>query len=276
MATITVLVDDRVHARGLLGEHGLAIWVDTGLNRVLFDTGQGLALKNNAERLGIDLASADAIVLSHGHYDHSGGVRMALGAAPDATLVVHPETFGPKFVRRESGDGLYVGVPEPDTLHESLLGRNVIQTREPLEVVPGVTFTGQIPRETGFEDTGGPFYRDLAWRQPDALDDEGALILATDAGPVALVGCAHAGVVNTMRAVAHLSRREKLAAVIGGMHLLRASAERLERTAAAVEEHGVDVLAPCHCTGAEALCLLGRRCAGRFQEVSVGWKLSVG
>ncbi len=90
MIALTLLSENTVRGAGLLGEHGLAYWLDTGTHRVLFDTGQGMALQPNAAKLGIDLGRADAIVLSHGHYDHVSGLPMALQAAPAAELWFHP------------------------------------------------------------------------------------------------------------------------------------------------------------------------------------------
>ena len=97
MITITVLVENTARGPGILGEHGLAWWIDTGTHRVLFDTGQGMALTHNATRLGIKLAQADAIVLSHGHFDHVGGLEEALAAAPQAPLFFHPRGIEAKF-----------------------------------------------------------------------------------------------------------------------------------------------------------------------------------
>jgi 7,8-dihydropterin-6-yl-methyl-4-(beta-D-ribofuranosyl)aminobenzene 5'-phosphate synthase len=100
---ITLLAENRAHGTGILGEHGLAVWIETPEHRVLFDTGQGLALQNNAEMLGIDLASADSIVLSHGHYDHVGGLKWVLAQAPEAVLHMHPDATEAKF----SGSGAH-------------------------------------------------------------------------------------------------------------------------------------------------------------------------
>ena len=110
-ATITVLVEDTAGSPGLIGEHGLSLWIDTGRHRVLFDTGQGPALAPNARALNVNLGEADAIVLSHGHYDHTGGLPAAMQAAPAAKLFLHPAALERKFsvqnVRARASDSVH-------------------------------------------------------------------------------------------------------------------------------------------------------------------------
>ena len=103
MISLTILSENTVRGAGLLGEHGLSYWLDTGAHRVLFDTGQGMALAHNAEKLGIDLGQADAIVLSHAHYDHVSGLPYALSEAPTAALWLHPAATERKFIRSPKG-----------------------------------------------------------------------------------------------------------------------------------------------------------------------------
>jgi 7,8-dihydropterin-6-yl-methyl-4-(beta-D-ribofuranosyl)aminobenzene 5'-phosphate synthase len=109
--------------------------------------------------------------------------------------------------------------------------------------------TGPIPREAAFEDTGGPFYLDPGGRRADAMEDDLALWIQTDRGLVVCVGCSHAGVVNTLNYILRLNPGSKIRAVVGGMHLLNASEDRLERTIAALRALGPELLVPCHCTG---------------------------
>jgi 7,8-dihydropterin-6-yl-methyl-4-(beta-D-ribofuranosyl)aminobenzene 5'-phosphate synthase len=191
MISVTLLCENTARGAGILGEHGLAFWIDTGAHRVLFDTGQGLALPNNARRLGIDLATADAIVISHGHYDHVGGLAHALAAAPVAVLHLHPAATEAKF----SGSGgpgsapgrrLSLPILEEETFRTP--DRRVITDIAPHEVVPGVRTTGEIPRCNDFEDTGGPFYLDAELTRPDPLRDEQSLYLTTAEGIVLLCG----------------------------------------------------------------------------------------
>jgi 7,8-dihydropterin-6-yl-methyl-4-(beta-D-ribofuranosyl)aminobenzene 5'-phosphate synthase len=218
----TVLVENTAGRGDLGAEHGFAIWLDFGEHRVLFDTGQSDLVCRNAAALGIDLAAADAVVLSHGHYDHAGGLPAVRELAPRARLFMHADA----------------GV-DP-------CGLQTVASDRPEEVVSGVRTTGGIALTTDFEG-----------RNP--RPDDQALFFEVGAGLVVIVGCAHAGVVNTLRQVLRLTGLDRVHAVIGGMHLGGASADRISRTAVALHDLGVRHLSPCHCTGDTAI--------ERFREV---------
>ena len=165
MTALTIVSENTVRGAGLLGEHGLAYWLDTGTHRVLFDTGQGMALQHNAAKLGIDLATADAIVLSHGHYDHVSGLPLALAAAPSAELWFHPASTELKFIRSAEGRARRIST---DFMARGNFGESRIVHRvsKPAEIVPGLWVTGGIPRANDFEDVGGHFSSMMRWRFP--------------------------------------------------------------------------------------------------------------
>jgi 7,8-dihydropterin-6-yl-methyl-4-(beta-D-ribofuranosyl)aminobenzene 5'-phosphate synthase len=276
MTAITVLVENTARGAGLLGEHGLAWWIDTGAHRVLFDTGQGMALVPNAARLGVDLTQADAIVLSHGHFDHVGGLAAALRAAPRAAVVLHPRAVEPKFTGADPAAARRLSIPFVETEAFRDAGRRVVATRAPAEVAPGIWATGEIPRMNDFEDTGGPFFLDAALTRPDPLADDQALYLPTPAGTIVLLGCAHAGVINTLAHITRLTGGAPVRALIGGAHLENASARRLEETVSALRAYRPQQMGFCHCTGLAAIQRLWAEFPGACVPVHAGCRLAFG
>ncbi len=267
---ITVVVENTAQGVGMLAEHGLAYWIDWDGQRVLFDTGQGGVLVGNAYRLGIPLHDAEAIVLSHGHYDHTGGLGEMLRNGRPATIYVHPAAFDAKYARKPDGTGRNVGVPTAvrEALHRRI--PKVIKTESPTAIVKGLTATGQVPRSTAFEDTGGPFFLDAACSQPDPLADDQSLFFETKEGIVVLLGCAHSGVINTLRYIGELSGNKPIRAVIGGMHLINASPARIAQTIEELRRWDVRLLAPCHCTGMAATVALWNEFSERCLACRVG------
>ena len=133
--------------------------------------------------------------------------------------------------------------------------------------------TGPIPRLSGFEDTGGPFYLDPEGTIPDPIEDDMALWIATDRGLVVCLGCAHAGVVNTLEHIIRLTGTDRILAVIGGLHLMSAGQERLDRTVTALRRLAPDRLFPCHCTGDAAAAFLTEALGERVGRAAAGMTL---
>ena len=273
MISLTILVENTARGPGILGEHGLAWWVDTGTHRVLFDTGQGMALANNSTRLGVDLGRAEAIILSHGHFDHVGGLEAALDASPAAPLFLHPRASEPKFMGTDPAVALRISTTFVESESFRRKNRRVVTLREPCEVVPGVWATGEIPRTNDFEDAGGPFYLDAALTQPDPLLDDQALYLPTPQGVIVICGCAHAGVVNTLNHVARLTGGAPVRALFGGLHLENASPRRMEETVRALHACRPHQIGCCHCTGLAAIRRLWDEFPGVCLQVHAGTRL---
>lgn len=268
---LTVLVENQPAGRGLLGEHGIAFHLNADGRSILFDTGQGLTLTHNADHLGLDLSTLEAIVLSHGHYDHTGGLPAVLQRTGSVDIYLHPQAVQPKFNR----DGKDIGAPS-EALTALSKAKTLHMVEKPCEILPGLYATGPIPRRNAFEDTGGPFYCDAHKHTEDLIPDDQALYARLPEGIVVILGCCHAGVVNTLEYISELTDGAPVHALVGGTHLLRADAERLAHTAGLLDTLGVKVLAPNHCTGLNAQCYLRGRFPDRFVEAPAGKRFVFG
>lgn len=261
--TITILVDNEAGA-GLEAEHGLALWIETDGWNCLFDTGQGGALGKNARILGIDPHNAHCLVFSHGHYDHTGGLAALLPSCRHLDVYCHPAVAYPRYaIRNRQAKPLRMPRNAMAVLDRHPQ-EHLHWVQQPLMLTETVGLTGPIARETVFEDTGGPFYLDLHGHRPDPVDDDLALWIRTEQGVIVCVGCAHAGLVNTLQQVRRHTNDLPIRAVIGGFHLLNADRRRLELTIAALQQLHPEVIVPCHCTGEDAVSALrhafNRRC----------------
>jgi 7,8-dihydropterin-6-yl-methyl-4-(beta-D-ribofuranosyl)aminobenzene 5'-phosphate synthase len=250
-------------AAGLRAEHGFSALVtvrrgDT-TTRLLFDTGLSPdAMVVNAERLGIDLSDIQAVVLSHGHFDHAGGL-LALGGTRGVRslpMVVHPNIWTRRRLAVPGAEAR-----ELPTLSKSALngeGLEVIERRQPSLLVDGsVLITGEVDRTTDFELGMPPAHQ--AWTgtdwEPDplVLDDQALVVHLRGRGLVVLTGCGHAGAVNIVRQAQRLTGIPTLHALLGGLHLSgRAFAPVIVPTIEALTAERPGLVVPAHCTGRRA------------------------
>ena len=249
MVRITLLVDNDSPSE-LTAEHGFAAWIETGEQGILFDTGQGTALDNNARRLGIDLSLASALVLSHGHYDHTGGVPHFLAANASARVLFGRGLGTQRFSCHPDQAPRAIGIGDAvDLALRKLPAHRRTEIEAPCYLAPSIGISGPIPRRASFEDTGGPFFLDAEQNHPDLIGDELAIWFETGRGLLILTGCCHSGLVNTINHVRTVSGIERVHAIVGGLHLLNASADRIEHTLRFIADCAPDFLIPCHCTG---------------------------
>jgi 7,8-dihydropterin-6-yl-methyl-4-(beta-D-ribofuranosyl)aminobenzene 5'-phosphate synthase len=262
---ITTLSENTAGRGDFLAEWGLSILVETEEARVLLDTGKGFSAVYNADPLGIDLHNVDRIVLSHGHYDHTGGLRGILRRTKkEVEIIAHPDIWQTKYACREGEPDRYIGVPFQRNELESL-GARFHLTTQPINITSTIMTTGEIPMVTAFEEVDAALFVEEgpAW-QPDKVRDDQALIVKTEHGLVIILGCAHRGIINTLYHARQLTGVEKIHIVIGGSHLINASEERLWQTIAALRELGVQRLGLCHCTDLPATSVLAQEFGESF------------
>ncbi len=256
---ITTLSENSAAAGEFLAEWGLSILVEAGSASVLLDTGRSISARHNADTLGIDLSRIDKIVLSHGHSDHTGGLRGVLPRmGKEIEVIAHPDIWAAKYRRREGEADRYIGIPFQRHELESL-GAAFNLTAEPVKIGDSMTTTGEIPMVTDYETIDSAlFVKEESGGQPDRLLDDQALVISTGAGLVVILGCAHRGIINTLYHARRLTGQKRIHTVVGGAHLIGASEERVWRTIAALKELDIKRLGLCHCTGPAAASLMAQ------------------
>lgn len=268
---ITVVVDNCVPTLAKVafrGEHGLSVLIETGANRILFDTGQSDLVVRNLGLLGVHPKDLDAIVLSHGHYDHTGGLPAILAMAGKRLPVFsHPDIFKPRFSVTGS-NCRYVGVPF-NKEYLTRLGADFRSVEEPLELVPNLWISGPIPRETSYEDGDARLVvpeegcecdcnEPATGFQKDSLIDDMAIFIRCSKGFLLLGGCAHSGIINMVNHGLKVTGSIKVHGILGGTHLGPTSDSQQSATISALEWFNPDFIASNHCTGFAVMAKLAQ------------------
>lgn len=290
MLKLTILVENTVRQCGLLAEHGLSIWLENDQNKVLFDAGQTDVFVRNAAQLGIDLKQAQSIVLSHGHYDHGGGIPHFPSANHAMTLVIHPDSLLPRFslapkpvlanrnVQQDNPsqpDQPPRSIGLPWQLRDiSRLGIRVIENRTTREIGHNLYVCSGVVSTNDFEVPQSSIVIEQDGRLvPDAMAGEQMLVCTCPHGLVVLLGCAHPGVVNCLEQVRRVFGSLPILGVVGGMHLEQVSPERLKRTLDYFDQLKIRRIVPLHCTGRFASQALYERLGDRVIFASTGDQL---
>lgn len=246
---ITTLMDNVAYGRGIRAEHGLSVLIETGGSKILFDTGQSDAFLSNATVLGVDLASVDAVVLSHGHYDHTGGLEAFFRINPNAKAYCKPAALKPKF-RGERGIGIPTGA--------AALQSRFALVQEAKEIAAGVTIVPDIPIRNEWDGHWAGFsVHGSEGFEPDPFEDELFLMIAVDEGTIIVTGCSHRGVTNIVRAAKDHSP-ERIRLVLGGFHVKDDKPEAIARMAAELELLEVERMGVGHCTGVDGYAVIKR------------------
>lgn len=260
---------------GLLGEWGLSILVETENTKVLLDTGMSISAVHNADLMGIDLSTVDKIVLSHAHVDHTGGLHEVLRRVRKGIEVIaHPDIWIPKYVHYGEASR-YAGIPQMREYLEAL-GATFKLSKKPVNISNDIMTTGEIEMTTDYETIDDRLYAKKGNQMiPDPLADDLALIVRTGEGLVLITGCAHRGIINTVRHVQKLAKGENIHTIIGGTHLMVASPERIEKTASELKKLGLQRLGVSHCTGFQASALLAKEFGEVFFLNNAGTQITL-
>lgn len=262
---ITTLSENTAGSRDLLAEWGLSFLIEIGQETILFDTGKTISTAHNIDSLGVKFSKINKIVLSHGHFDHTGGLRQILQRiGKDIEVVAHPDVWAPKYRRRKGKKDRYIGIPFERQELESL-GAMFVLTSESVKVAENCVTTGEVLMTTGYETIdSGLFVKASSGWQPDELLDDLSLVIDTEPGLVVVLGCAHRGVINTLYHARKITGEKPIYAVLGGSHLVNAPRERVQRTVADLKKLDVQKMGLCHCTSLPAISTFAHEFGDRF------------
>ena len=264
----------------LTAEHGLSLYIEVKENgtvhSLLLDFGGSPdGVVRNIPPLRLDLSKLEAMVLSHGHFDHFSGMENLVRSfiPPEKLplpLYVGREAFARRYLANPNGVTVDLGALSREKV--TTLGLEVREISKPTAILPGVLLTGEVPRVIPYEQ-GSPLMeieREGA-REKDQFPGELSLIFhLAGRGLVVVSACAHAGIVNTVRWAGELTGVERVHAVLGGFHLSGAPEEKVNKTVEALQEFNPDLIVPMHCTGFAATKLLSERMAPSFALYAVG------
>ena len=279
---VTVVAEDSVlYESPFLGQHGISLFVEARhggeQKHILVDVAQNPeALLENMKLLGIQPQSIDMIVITHCHYDHTQGLVRILDEIrrTDVPVIAHPDLFRLNFV--EEPFLRHVGVMSSDTRDKiAEHGGMLFEIRQSLQLLPGLFTSGEIERNTDFEEVGIALKTLVEGEiKEDTMPDDLSLFARIrDRGSVILTGCSHAGVVNICRQCKKMTEQSPIQALIGGFHLVEASSERIAKTVEALRQLEIGSILAGHCTGFHAQSELFRIFGEDFTPLRTGMRI---
>ncbi len=267
---LTVLCENTVKTfSSLIGEHGFSCHIETDKNKFLLDTGQGLGILRNAALLRKNFDDLDGIILSHGHWDHTGGLEKILEVSTPKKVYAHPDIFKIRYSEKE--DGIKFGGIRQRREHLEISGAEFIFYTDFTEIAEGIYLTGEVPRKNDFEINPAAQYilDENGNRVPDSILDDNTVVLDSPKGLVVVLGCAHAGIINILDYIS-VKLNKSIYAVIGGTHLKPANEDRLRRTIKILKEYNIQHIGVSHCTGPEKSATLSNEFKDKFFFANAG------
>jgi 7,8-dihydropterin-6-yl-methyl-4-(beta-D-ribofuranosyl)aminobenzene 5'-phosphate synthase len=262
---IHVLVDAAAAAPRFATEWGLSLAIELPDGLWLWDVGQSDAFLKNARLMGLDLGRARGLALSHGHYDHTGGLDALFHDTGFRGLVfAQPEFIRTRYVIRP-GETREIGIPG--------LIPEYVTVRDTRELTKGLAMLTDIRRRAGLFQAVDGFFFDREGTEPDAIPDDAFLVLNTSKGAVVILGCGHSGLSNSLASLEERLGIGRVHAILGGLHLFSAPESAWEETARAIEASGCKQLWAGHCTGEKALEFLTGRLECEVREMKAGMRV---
>jgi 7,8-dihydropterin-6-yl-methyl-4-(beta-D-ribofuranosyl)aminobenzene 5'-phosphate synthase len=253
---INILAENRARRRGILAEHGLSILVEYNGFKVLFDVGQKDVFSLNAKTDGIDLSTVDALVISHGHYDHSGGVPEFCRLNKKAPIYIHPDAFCERYIGRHGKPASgCIGVPW--NCDDSFRSR-IIFVKEPTKIHSNITLSGEVQKDLTKKKVSTGLIKKKADGnyEKDPVVDELFMLVQGKEGIYLFISCSHPGIINCLAYAQKLSFGSPIYGIIGGLHLERYSDEQLHHLVTDLKSAGIKKIVPLHCTKITASYLL--------------------
>lgn len=280
--SLTVVAEDSVlYESPYWGQHGVSFLVEAYhhniIKNTLVDVGQNHeALLHNMKEMNISPEIIDSIVLTHCHYDHTLGVVEMLRAIgkEDLPVIAHPSIFRLNFI--DNPYLRHVGVMQVDSRDQiEANGGTLYLTDDPFQLMPGLITTGEVKRQTDFEEVGIALktINEESKIIADSMDDDISLVANfKDKGIVIITGCSHAGIVNIVKQAVEISEKEKIESIIGGFHLVEAPLDRIKKTVEALSEFDINTIFAGHCTGFRAQAELYHIFKDKFLPLQTGMR----
>jgi len=275
---ITIICENTVGRRVGMGEHGFSAFIEMNEEKYLFDTGAGHSIVKNSLELNKDLRTIKKIFLSHGHFDHTGGLPEVLKLTGKVDVHAHPSVFIDRIhliKENEKEIKKFVGLPYKKKYLESL-GANFIFNTNFIEVGKGLFLSGEVPRKTPFEKPDPVLFAEIDGKiSQDVFSDDQSLILDSERGLILILGCAHSGMINIINYVTERTGKDKFYAILGGTHLDFLTPEQLEESIQTLKKMKIQKIGAFHCTGMRAAFRLQQEFGDRFFYGHVGSSLEL-